>query len=274
MAQTVVIAGAMFQDVPAISVPDSSNVYHAFTDVSDTTAAASDVAQGKYFYTAGGVRTAGTSSGGGSVLIHKNITANGRYSASSDNVDGYSSVQVDVPQQGIVIPQGFAYYNGYLLPKIPEISGRQYAWIRDNDQNDTYDLVLGTGVWYTKSGSATLDNWQLMFNNYATDLSYQYYIPRDGTATSWGEYITSSNYYGTANNRKVIWSSHDIKIASAGGNVLYRHGIALEAAQLYAVYNLFPSDVTVDKSEAVEGETVTVTGTASTWYSITVTENE
>lgn len=131
-----------------------------------------------------------------------------------------------VMPQGVVIPSGMAYYNGYLLPQIPEISGRQYAWIRSNDQNDTYDLVLGTGIWYTKSGTATLDNWQLMFNNYATELSYQYSIPRDGTATDWGEYVTSANYYGT-NNRKVIWSSHDIKIASAGGNVLYRHGVAL-----------------------------------------------
>lgn len=65
MAQQVVIAGAMFNDVPAISVPDSNNVYHSFTDVSDTTAAAADVASGKYLYTSAGVRTEGTSSGGG-----------------------------------------------------------------------------------------------------------------------------------------------------------------------------------------------------------------
>lgn len=34
-------------------------------DITDTTATASDVASGKYFYTAAGVRTAGTASGGG-----------------------------------------------------------------------------------------------------------------------------------------------------------------------------------------------------------------
>lgn len=35
-------------------------------DISDTTAVAADVAQGKYFYTAQGVKTTGTASGGGS----------------------------------------------------------------------------------------------------------------------------------------------------------------------------------------------------------------
>ena len=34
-------------------------------DISDTTATAADVASGKYFYTAAGVKTAGTGSGGG-----------------------------------------------------------------------------------------------------------------------------------------------------------------------------------------------------------------
>mgnify|MGYP003287651808 CR=1 FL=1 len=39
-------------------------------DISDTTAAAADVAQGKYFYTAAGVKTAGTASGGGGATQH------------------------------------------------------------------------------------------------------------------------------------------------------------------------------------------------------------
>ena len=38
-------------------------------DVTDTTAAASDVATGKYFYTAAGVRTAGTASGGNDFIV-------------------------------------------------------------------------------------------------------------------------------------------------------------------------------------------------------------
>lgn len=65
MAQNVTIAGASYSDVPSIQTPKTGGGTAEFFDVSDTTATASDVASGKYFYTAAGVRTAGTGTGGG-----------------------------------------------------------------------------------------------------------------------------------------------------------------------------------------------------------------
>ena len=65
MAQNVSLWGAAYSNVPALEVPKQGGGTASFTDVTDTTAAASDVASGKYFYTAAGVRTAGTNSGGG-----------------------------------------------------------------------------------------------------------------------------------------------------------------------------------------------------------------
>lgn len=65
MAQSVNLWGATYSDVPAIDVPKTGGGTASFTDVTDTTAAAADVASGKYFYTASGVRTQGTNSGGG-----------------------------------------------------------------------------------------------------------------------------------------------------------------------------------------------------------------
>lgn len=65
MAQNITLLGASYQAVPAVTLPKTGGGTASFTDVTDTTADASDVATGKYFYTAEGVRTQGTSSGGG-----------------------------------------------------------------------------------------------------------------------------------------------------------------------------------------------------------------
>lgn len=65
MAQNITLMGASYTNVPAVNLPKTGGGTASFTDVTDTTATASDVASGKYFYTANGTRTAGTSSGGG-----------------------------------------------------------------------------------------------------------------------------------------------------------------------------------------------------------------
>ena len=65
MAQNITLMGASYSAVPAVTLPKTGGGTASFTDVSDTTAAAGDVASGKYFYTSAGVRTQGTSSGGG-----------------------------------------------------------------------------------------------------------------------------------------------------------------------------------------------------------------
>lgn len=65
MAQNITLWGASYSDVPSVNLPKTGGGTASFTDVTDTTATASDVATGKYFYTAAGVRTQGTNSGGG-----------------------------------------------------------------------------------------------------------------------------------------------------------------------------------------------------------------
>lgn len=65
MAQEVTLMGATYSDVPSILLPDSNSTLHQFTDVTGTTATASDVASGKVFFASDGTQTTGTASGGG-----------------------------------------------------------------------------------------------------------------------------------------------------------------------------------------------------------------
>lgn len=85
MAQNITLLGASYSAVPAVNLPKTGGGTATFTDVTDTTAAAGDVASGKYFYTSAGVRTQGTSSGGGGTdrLVLLQTTSLGTLSTSS-----------------------------------------------------------------------------------------------------------------------------------------------------------------------------------------------
>ncbi len=97
-------------------------------DITDTTATASDVAFGEYFYSNDGIKRTGTKSDASPINVNpsaisvssetatmtvtsanldaKTVTANGTYNASSDNLDGYSSVTVNVASKNVQIANG------------------------------------------------------------------------------------------------------------------------------------------------------------------------
>lgn len=60
MAQSVVINGVTYSNVPEVDIPKSGGGTAKFTDITDTTAAAGDVLSGKYFYTSAGTKTQGS----------------------------------------------------------------------------------------------------------------------------------------------------------------------------------------------------------------------
>lgn len=65
MAHDIKIAGATYNGVPAVMLKDTTGGNVRYTDTSDATAAAGDIAAGKTAYGADGEKITGTASGGG-----------------------------------------------------------------------------------------------------------------------------------------------------------------------------------------------------------------
>lgn len=115
MAQTITIANATYPDVPSIVCNKQGGGTAVFADPSGTTAAASDVAQGKLFLNASGVLTQGTASGGGGA---SNLVT-GTFTGTSNGVlevtpsysgSGYPLAVVIYPSEGAYNPNG-TFYN-------------------------------------------------------------------------------------------------------------------------------------------------------------------
>ena len=85
MAQNITLLGASYSDCPAVLLPKTGGGTARFDDATVTTAAASDVAQGKIFLAADGTITTGTASGGGGSdrLVLLQTTAIGALQTSS-----------------------------------------------------------------------------------------------------------------------------------------------------------------------------------------------
>lgn len=252
MAQEIMVAGAIYEGVPSVRLPDSHGVFHPFTDTSDTTAVAADVAQGKTFHLADGSAATGTAAG--ATLVTKSITANGTYDAGDDGADGYSEVTVNVSGGGGggggVDPKdvNFIDFDGTVLHAY---TAAEFAALTALPENPTHDGLVAQGwnwtlsdaqsyvanygfltigqMYVTASGDTEID-----VELYEGTLSPYFGFAVNGTVTiDWGDGSATDTVTGTSLTTH-IRTVHDY--ATAGCYTIKTHVVSGEMA-LYGTTN-------------------------------------
>lgn len=144
MSANISLWGAQYTAVPACTLPKTGGGTASFFDVSDTTATASDVATGKYFYTSAGVRTQGTNSGGGGAS--NLVTGTFQYSTTSASAQ---TITLDYSGNGYPIACTIVLDDGVLDSTYTNTVAR-YS-IAQYFMTKTY---TGTAPTFTTSGDA------------------------------------------------------------------------------------------------------------------------
>lgn len=196
----------------AISVVDTTDSHGGTirtitaVDISDTTAIASDVASGKYFYTANGTKTLGTGSGGSTPSATKHTI----HFDFSDETDTDIDVYYDDALLATMIQEYTPTTYGQktvILAQLDGVTWYEPASIPLNTQLVDYNAVL-TGYTVESDGSViTSEAW-----NCITD-----YIPINPTMTFSFKCTQYANIGFYDNNKTVIGTvvANDIKESAA-----------------------------------------------------------
>ena len=245
MAQDVTIAGASYEDVPGIQVPKTGGGTSSFYDVSDTTATAADVAQGKTFHLASGAAAVGTASGGGSgVSVFYGTCATAAATAAKVVVcDDFTSVDL---VEGTVINVKFTYaqtYNGAPtlnvnstgaknVKRVGTTNAARYEWVAGEVLQFVYDGTywvladggIATTTYYgvTKLSSATNStSTALAATASAVKVAYDLASGKQDALTA-GTGIDITNNVISATSAAVAWEDVTSKpFSDAAGTLLY-----------------------------------------------------
>lgn len=153
MAQNVTIMGASYSDVPAVELPKTGGGTAKFTDVTDTTAVASDVATGKVFYGADGSQITGTGVAEDTLLkaLRNTVTSVEDDTLTSIRSYGlaYMTALTSVSFPNLQTINSYAFYNdynviwdGWEFPKAKTIGNYAFRYC----YGLTGDLVLPSTV--------------------------------------------------------------------------------------------------------------------------------
>lgn len=152
MAQNITLLGASYSAVPAVLLPKTGGGTARFDDATVTTAAASDVAQGKIFLASNGTITTGTASGGGGTdrLVLLQTTSIGSLStsstsatdtgktvslASTTNWDDYDILLVDISVNTTTNGRHTSTVSGILLTGTSNVTTKNTYTVMGNKWN-------------------------------------------------------------------------------------------------------------------------------------------
>ena len=158
------------------------------------------VVNGRYNTTTNNEVVVNVAEGGSARVIPKNISANGNYDASSDNADGYSSVNVNVPNTYGMGDEGKVVKNGALVAQTP----------RSVTANGTYDTTENNSTVVNVPNTYGVGDEGKVVNNGA--LIDQ--TPRNVTAN--GTYDTTENNSTVVNVPNTYGVGDEGKVVSGG----------------------------------------------------------
>lgn len=194
-SNSVILKGTTYNGVSSLEVPKSGGGTALFTDVSDTTAAAADVAAGKWFYNALGAYTAGTASGGGGLAYETGTWTPTENVA--DTTISLSGTHSTAPFFYIIIDATNAYSD-------TTNANHMVLFVNFNQALNALDYVSSTNIRrgtavFTYRGTATAS-----LSNATTSFTADTQMDAYATSTSIRAYGNSSSRYWLA-NRTYKW---------------------------------------------------------------------
>jgi len=222
MSQNISLWGATYSDVPSVVLPKSGGGTASFTDVTDTTAVASDVLSGKYFYLADGTKTAGTGTGGGgggSVTQDQDgfiilpPTGGSTPSGGLEYETGTWTPNSDTTSTTISFmdthtnpPMSITFYDATGTTDAPSGSCFGFSWI-DFYQVGGQAMVASSSstewaraVCIAKTSDTAITVWTYPVN-------YPYSNTSSSSSTYYRYWVTESNFKPYANNASRYWRS-------------------------------------------------------------------